>query len=69
MWDKIIYYVCEMAENKSEIRIRGVSSELKNVLLNIAKNCGYSTLTDFLKPKLRDVANSYAENLKRDFRV
>jgi hypothetical protein len=53
-----------MAKKNDEVRIRGVASDLKNQLLAIAKNTGIS-LTDLLKPKLREIANSYDDSMKR----
>jgi hypothetical protein len=54
-----------MANGKgSEIRICNVAHDLHNDLQNIAKNSGI-TLQQFLKPKLRDIANSYPEAMKK----
>ncbi len=46
-----------------ELRVRGVSDKIRNDLINIAKNHG-TTLSDFLKPKLREIADSYPEKMK-----
>lgn len=59
-----------MAEKKKcrdelpEIRVRGVSPQLHDDLINISRNEGRS-LSDILKPKLREVADSYPERMKQ----
>jgi len=47
-----------------EIRIANVARDLHEDLENIAKNYGV-TLQHFLKPKLRDIANSYTEDMRK----
>lgn len=55
-----------MKDKKSpEIRVRGVSENLKRDLNNIAKNKGIS-LTSFLKPILRDIVNSASDKDKKE---
>lgn len=46
-----------------EIRVRGVSETLKQELLNIARNQGIK-LSDFLKPKLREIRDSFPKELR-----
>jgi hypothetical protein len=48
-----------------EIRIYGVSPKLKTDLYNIAKNTGV-TLASLLKPKLREIAESYPTQMKQE---
>lgn len=48
---------------ENEIRIYGVSSQVKNELKTIAKNTGV-TLAGLLKPKLREIAESYDKQMK-----
>lgn len=48
---------------QEEIRIPGVSSQLKTELTNIAKNIGVP-LASFLKPKLKEISDSFPENMK-----
>lgn len=50
--------------NQNEIRIQNVSDYVHDSLLNIAKNNGVS-IQEFLKPKLRELADSYPEHLKK----
>lgn len=47
-----------------EIRIYGVSAQVKKDLINISKNTGV-TLAALLKPKLREIAESYPESMRR----
>lgn len=49
--------------NTNEIRCRGISPILEEQLNNIAGNLGI-TLTQFLKPKLREIADSYPDKMK-----
>lgn len=49
---------------KSEIRLRGVSHQVSMDIKNISANLGIS-VTNLLKPKLREIADSYPPNLKR----
>lgn len=64
MYDKKLN---EMATTKKkgedEIRVRGVSPKLVTELNNIANNIGIS-LTQMLKPKLREISDSYPEKMK-----
>jgi hypothetical protein len=48
----------------TEIRIRGVSKKVVEELLNISKNSGVP-LSDLLKPKLREIADSFPDSMKR----
>jgi hypothetical protein len=57
----------DMAKSSDELRLRGVSKEVKEDLINIAKNSGL-TLSALLKPRLRDIRDSYPENLRRGYR-
>lgn len=50
--------------NHDEIRIRGVAPSMKQDINNIAGNLGI-TVTDFLKPKLREIVDQAPEHLKR----
>jgi hypothetical protein len=52
-------------KRKPEIRIRLVSPDLITELYNIAKYKDL-TLSTFLKPHLRDIANKYPEEMKRN---
>jgi len=47
------------------IEISNVSPEVKRDLTNIAKNEGVS-LAQFLKPKLREIRDSYPEKMRQD---
>lgn len=51
-----------MGEQKY-LRISGVPNQLANELQNIAKNSGV-TLAALLKPKLREIAESYPQQMK-----
>ena len=46
-----------------EIRIRYVSKKIITDLSNIADNIGVS-VANFLKPKLREIADSYPDKMK-----
>ena len=46
-----------------EVRMRGVSKKLVNELVNISKNIGID-LSDMLKPKLREIVDSYPDHFK-----
>lgn len=48
----------------SEIRIVGVSPSLHDDLRNISRNLGITT-TALLKPKLREIADSYEAHMKQ----
>jgi len=50
-------------EKESDIRITNPSPQVKEELKNIAKYEGV-TLTQFLKPKLRAIVDSYPEEIK-----
>ncbi len=49
---------------KDEIRIQHVNHEVHEILKNIAKNSGVS-IQAILKPKLREIANSFPESMQR----
>jgi hypothetical protein len=51
------------ATERSEIRLKGVSNQLKHDLTNISKNTGL-TLSGFVKSKLREIAESYPDRMK-----
>jgi hypothetical protein len=56
-------------QSNGQIKITNVPASLKQELKNIADHMGVE-LGSFLKPKLRDIANSYPEHMKqkpRDF--
>jgi hypothetical protein len=53
--------------DQTYIKIKGVPKNIKEDLTNISKNLGIS-LTSMLKPKLREIANSYPPELKRKFK-
>ncbi len=46
------------------IKIKSVSPSLKNELKSIAKNLDVD-LSSFLKPKLREIANSYPMEMRK----
>lgn len=48
---------------ENEIRIYGVSKQLKEDLQAIAKNTGV-TLAGLLKPKIREIIDAYPERMK-----
>jgi hypothetical protein len=50
-------------EEQKYIMIKGVPNQLKSDLQNIAKNSGV-TLAGLLKPKLREIAESYPQQMK-----
>jgi hypothetical protein len=50
--------------NKDEIRIYGVSQQVRSELKTIASNKGI-TLAAYLKPKLREIIDAEPPNLKR----
>lgn len=53
-----------MANNeRKEIRIKGVPCVIHQQIKNIAKYEGMEIST-FLRPKLRDIANSYPDDIK-----
>lgn len=52
------------AERQNEIRIRDISPSVKQDLDNIASNMGV-TLSQLMRPKLREIADSYPDHLKR----
>jgi hypothetical protein len=56
-------------EKDNEIRIRGVNPDIKKTLYNIAKNLGFSTFTDYIKPKLREIIKESDDDLKRDYKI
>lgn len=47
-----------------EVRIQGVNPKLDRELHNIADNLGI-TRNSFLKPKLKEIADSYSEEMKK----
>lgn len=51
-------------KTKDELRIRKVAESVVSDLLNIAKHKGV-TLSSFLKPELRGIADKYPEHMKR----
>lgn len=56
-----------MAKKKNyqnEIRLRGVSEKLIEDLSNISKNLGI-TISQMLKPKIREIVESYPEKMKQ----
>jgi|GEM_PF-1551016 len=53
-----------MKRNYTEVRTRGVSPRVAMELHNICKNLGVS-VSDFLKPKLREIVDSYPEHMKK----
>lgn len=57
-----------MRNKDEEIRLTNVPQDLKSDLKNIAANTGM-TLTQMLKPVLRQVRDSYPEDMrkKRDY--
>jgi hypothetical protein len=57
-------YFWNMAKN-NEIRITGVPEQIKEDLKNIAKNSGVD-LGQLLKPKLREIRDSYPEYMRVD---
>lgn len=49
---------------ENEVRITGVNEKLKEELGYISKNLGHSTFNSFLKVKLREIRDSYPENMR-----
>ena len=49
---------------QNEIRITNVPLDVKNDLENIAGNIGV-TLSAMLKPKLREIRDSYSDKMKK----
>lgn len=49
---------------KPELRIQGVSNKTKQEIQNIADNIGIG-LSEFLRPKLRDIVESYPEKMRQ----
>lgn len=50
---------------ENEIRVSGMNPTVKKELENIAENEGYSTLNSFYKVKLRELRDSYPENMRK----
>ncbi len=50
--------------NHTELRIRGVSHAMRDQLFNISKNEGTS-ISDLLKPKIREVIESYPVHMRQ----
>lgn len=50
----------------NEIRIRGVRQDIITQLRNISDHLGV-TVNDMLKPKLREIIDSYPEHYKKPF--
>lgn len=48
---------------ENEIRVKGVPPVIKQDLKNIAKNTG-TTLSQLLKPHLREIRDSYSEDMR-----
>jgi hypothetical protein len=46
------------------LRIEGVHDDLHEELKNIASHCGV-TISNFMRPKLRDISNSYPDHMKK----
>jgi len=51
-------------ERLPKLVIYGISPNLKNQLCNICKNIGV-TSSSFLKTKIRDIVDSYPEEMKK----
>jgi len=49
--------------NERELRITGVPANKAQEIKNIAANLGVK-MSDFLKPKIAEIANSYPEHMK-----
>jgi predicted DNA-binding protein len=49
------------------IKITGVSQKIKDELNNISSNAGIP-LSQILKPKLREIVDSYPEDMKRIYK-
>jgi hypothetical protein len=47
-----------------EIRITGVSKKLRDELLGISKHHSVS-MPDFLKPKIREIVDSYPDRIRK----
>lgn len=54
----------EKQTRNPELRIQGVSATTHDQLKNIAKNSGV-TISAFLRPKLKDILNSYPDRMKQ----
>jgi DNA-binding transcriptional regulator WhiA len=63
--EKIIYtsYMSGEKENQFEVRVKGVSKQIHDELQSIAKNHGV-TISQFLRPKLREIINAYPESMR-----
>lgn len=57
-----ISHICHM--KKREIRVTGVPDKISDQLKAIAHNSGI-TLSQLLRPKLREIADEYPENMKQ----
>lgn len=51
-------------DKEREIRVRGVSEKTQTELMNIAGNSGVN-LSNFLRPKLTELVNSYPEHMRQ----
>lgn len=51
-------------KRKPELRIQGVSTKTHNELKNIADNVGVN-LSELLRPKLREIIESYPEKMRQ----
>lgn len=60
-------YLKIMAKKRSELdtelRIKGVSTKTKEEVMNIAGHLGI-TMSAFLKPKLKEIINTYPEKMR-----
>lgn len=55
-----------MSKKYSYIKITGVSDKMKDELKNISKNSGI-TLSQMLKPKLREFCESFPPEMKKKY--
>lgn len=57
-----------MADERDELRLKGVSKSLKAEIRNISKNSGV-TMSGFLKTKIREIVESYPPHMRRPIQI
>jgi hypothetical protein len=58
-----LYETDFLMAKSDELRLRGISGKLKEELVNIAENEGIN-LSALLRPKLRQIVDSYPQQMK-----
>lgn len=56
-----------MSERRPKLTIYGVSEKIHEEINNISENLG-QTFTDFMKPHLRKIVESYPEEMRKPFK-